>query len=60
MVAKMSMSKILVKAGRFISDGSWVGTAEPGPKTLFVQPCLSLGTGPKYGAVYFIFSVIAV
>ena len=35
-------------------------TAEPGPKTLFVQPCLSLGTQPKYGVVYFIFRIIAV
>jgi len=31
------MSKILVKTGRFNSDGSWVGTAETGRKTLFVH-----------------------
>ena len=31
------MSKILVKTGQFNSDGSCVGTAEPGPKNLFVH-----------------------
>ena len=54
------MSKILVKTGRFTSDDCEVGTAVPGPKTLFVQPCLSLGIQPKKRVVCFIFSVIAV